>query len=107
MLADALGLAGRARGVFVAVAQGRVVAAEVLAAKAAGAFTGNLPVQLSSFVGRAVELAELATAMARSPLVTVTGPGGVGEDPAGAGGRGQPAAVVPRRRVAVRAAPGR
>ena len=79
MLADALGLAGRARGVFVAVAQGRVVAAEVLAAKAAGAFAGNLPVQLSSFVGRAVELAELATAMARSPLVTVTGPGGVGK----------------------------
>ena len=79
MLADALGLAGRARGVFVAAAQGRVVAAEVLAAKAAGAFAGNLPVQLSSFVGRAVELAELATAMARSPLVTVTGPGGVGK----------------------------
>ena len=35
--------------------------------------------QLSSFVGRAGELAELAAAMARSPLVTVTGPGGVGK----------------------------
>ena len=79
LLADALGLAGRARGVFVAAAQGRVQAAEVLAAKAAGALAGNLPVQLSSFVGRAVELAELAAAMARSPLVTVTGPGGVGK----------------------------
>jgi predicted ATPase/transcriptional regulator with XRE-family HTH domain len=79
MLADALGLAGRARGVFVAAAQGRVLAAQVLAAKAAGAFAGNLPVQLSSFVGRAVELAELAAALARSPLVTVTGPGGVGK----------------------------
>ena len=43
------------------------------------AFAGNLPVQLSSFVGRAGELAGLATAMARSPLVTVTGPGGVGK----------------------------
>ena len=43
------------------------------------AFAGNLPVQLSSFVGRAGELAELAAAMARSPLVTVTGPGGVGK----------------------------
>ena len=43
------------------------------------AFTGNLPVQLSSFVGRAGELAGLAAAMARSPLVTVTGPGGVGK----------------------------
>ena len=81
LLADALGLAGRVRGVFVAAAQGRVLAAEVLAARAqaAGAFAGNLPVQLSSFVGRAVELAELTAAMARSPLVTVTGPGGVGK----------------------------
>jgi predicted ATPase len=43
------------------------------------AFAGNLPVQLSSFVGRADDLAGLATAMARSPLVTVTGPGGVGK----------------------------
>ena len=42
-------------------------------------FAGNLPVQLSSFVGRADELAGLAAAMARSPLVTVTGPGGVGK----------------------------
>ena len=81
LLADALSLAGRVRGMFVAAAQGRVVAAEVLAARAepSGAFAGNLPVQLSSFVGRAVELAELATAMARSPLVTVVGVGGVGK----------------------------
>ena len=43
------------------------------------AFAGNLPVQLSSFVGRADELAGLAAAMAGSPLVTVTGPGGVGK----------------------------
>jgi predicted ATPase/class 3 adenylate cyclase len=43
------------------------------------AFAGNLPVQVSSFVGRADELGLLATAMARSPLVTVTGPGGVGK----------------------------
>ena len=42
-------------------------------------FAGNLPVQLSSFVGRAAELAGLAAAMARSPLVTVVGPGGVGK----------------------------
>ena len=81
LLADALGLAGQVRGVFVAAAQGRVLAAEVLAARAQapGAFAGNLPVQLSSFVGRTAELAELATAMRRSPLVTVTGPGGVGK----------------------------
>ena len=43
------------------------------------AFAGNLPVQLSSFVGRADELAGLAAAMTRLPLVTVTGPGGVGK----------------------------
>ena len=43
------------------------------------AFAGNLPVQLSSFVGRADELAGLAAAVRASPLVTVTGPGGVGK----------------------------
>ena len=43
------------------------------------AFAGNLPVQLSSFVGREAELAELAAAMRGSALVTVTGPGGVGK----------------------------
>jgi predicted ATPase/class 3 adenylate cyclase len=43
------------------------------------AFAGNLPVQLSSFVGRADELGQLEAALARSPLVTVTGPGGVGK----------------------------
>ena len=43
------------------------------------AFAGNLPVQLSSFVGRAGELAGLAAAVRRSPLVTVTGAGGVGK----------------------------
>ena len=81
LLADALGLAGRVRGVFVAAAQGRVLAAEVLAARAEapGAFAGNLPVQLSSFIGRVGELTELATAMRRSPLVTVVGAGGVGK----------------------------
>ena len=42
-------------------------------------FAGNLPVQLTSFVGRAGELAGLAAAMQGSPLVTVTGPGGVGK----------------------------
>ena len=43
------------------------------------AFAGNLPVQLSSFVGRAGELAGLAAAVQASPLVTVTGAGGVGK----------------------------
>jgi class 3 adenylate cyclase len=43
------------------------------------AFAGNLPVQLSSFVGRDAELAGLATTMQQARLVTVTGPGGVGK----------------------------
>jgi predicted ATPase/class 3 adenylate cyclase len=42
-------------------------------------FAGNLPVQLSSFIGRVGELDQLAAALQRSPLVTVTGPGGVGK----------------------------
>ena len=81
LLANGLGLAGRVRGVFVAAAQGRVLAAEVLTARsqAPGALAGNLPVQLSSFIGRTGELAGLAAAMRRSPMVTVTGPGGVGK----------------------------
>ena len=81
LLADALNLAGPVRGVFVAAARGRVPAAEVLAvrAEALAASAGNLPIQLSSFVGRAAELAELAAAMQRSSLVTVTGVGGVGK----------------------------
>jgi predicted ATPase/transcriptional regulator with XRE-family HTH domain len=81
LLADALDLAGPLREVFVAAARGRVPAAEVLAARAEAldAFAGNLPIQLSSFVGRADELAGLAAAMRRSSLVTVVGVGGVGK----------------------------
>jgi predicted ATPase/DNA-binding CsgD family transcriptional regulator len=40
---------------------------------------GNLPEQLSSFVGRERELAELREALAESRLVTLTGPGGCGK----------------------------
>ena len=71
------------------------------------AFAGNLPVQLSSFVGRAGELAELATAMKRSSLVTVVGVGGVGKTRLTLARRGTDAAVFPRWRVAVRAPRGR
>jgi non-specific serine/threonine protein kinase len=39
----------------------------------------NLPVQLTSFVGRGRELAELKEVLGRSRLVTLTGPGGVGK----------------------------
>ena len=66
LLADALSLAGPQRALFEAAARGR-------------AFAGDLPIQLSSFVGRVDELAGLAAAMHRSALVTVTGAGGVGK----------------------------
>ncbi|MFE4712282.1 ATP-binding protein [Paenibacillus sp. NPDC056722] len=40
---------------------------------------GNLPVQLSSFVGRVPQLAELHDLLRQSSLVTLTGPGGSGK----------------------------
>jgi class 3 adenylate cyclase len=42
-------------------------------------FPGNLPLQLSSFVGREQELARVAKALEVSRLVTLTGVGGVGK----------------------------
>jgi predicted ATPase len=44
-----------------------------------GRHGGNLPAEISSFVGRTRECAELATALADHRLVTVTGIGGVGK----------------------------
>ncbi|MFJ1973509.1 ATP-binding protein [Streptomyces sp. NPDC087903] len=41
--------------------------------------TGNLPLELTSFVGRSAELAGLEEALGASRLVTVTGAGGVGK----------------------------
>ena len=81
LLADALGLAGLVRGVFVAAARGRALAAEVLAARAEAldAFAGNLPVQVSSFIGRDRELSEVRALVASSRLVTLTGTGGCGK----------------------------
>jgi predicted ATPase/DNA-binding CsgD family transcriptional regulator len=43
------------------------------------AYRHNLPVELTSFVPRDAELAELATLMADARLVTLTGPGGCGK----------------------------
>jgi predicted ATPase len=42
-------------------------------------FPGNLPLQLSSFVGREKELARVAKALEASRVVTLTGVGGVGK----------------------------
>ncbi|MQY09555.1 ATP-binding protein [Actinomadura macrotermitis] len=41
--------------------------------------SGSLPAELTAFVGRAMELDELAEALRRSRLVTLTGVGGVGK----------------------------
>ena len=43
------------------------------------AFPGNLPVQLTSFVGRDGDLATVAKALGTARLVTLTGTGGVGK----------------------------
>ena len=43
------------------------------------AFPTNLPLQLTSFVGRTRELDEVAAALAESRIVTLTGVGGVGK----------------------------
>jgi len=41
--------------------------------------TGRLPVRLAPLVGRQRELQEVVDALARSRLVTLTGPGGTGK----------------------------
>ena len=84
LLADALGLAEPVRAVFVAAARGRRPVTEVLAARqgqatGASALQNNLPVQLSRFIGRDRELAEVRALVESSRLVTLTGAGGCGK----------------------------
>ena len=43
------------------------------------AFPGNLPSRPTSFIGRDADLSKAASALERSPIVTVTGVGGVGK----------------------------
>jgi hypothetical protein len=40
---------------------------------------GNLPLELSSFVGRGREMAEIETLLSEHRLLTLTGPGGSGK----------------------------
>jgi predicted ATPase/DNA-binding CsgD family transcriptional regulator/transcriptional regulator with XRE-family HTH domain len=87
-LAGALGLAEPVRSLFVAAALGRIQAAQVLAARRrqaqggslapAGGMHGFVPT-LTSFVGRAGSVSEVAALLDCNRLVTVTGPGGAGK----------------------------
>ena len=83
LLADALGLTGPQRALFVAAARGRAPVAEVMAARegaaGASALPSNLPAQLSRFIGRDRELAEVRALVESSRLVTLTGAGGCGK----------------------------
>jgi predicted ATPase/DNA-binding CsgD family transcriptional regulator/transcriptional regulator with XRE-family HTH domain len=88
LLAEALNLAEPVRQVFVAVARGHTPVAGVLAAMqrqepevtwAAGGGVHGFPAALTSFIGRAEPLAEVAGLLSDHRLVTVTGPGGAGK----------------------------
>jgi predicted ATPase/transcriptional regulator with XRE-family HTH domain len=78
-LADALGMRGHVRDLFVAAARGQASAAEVLAAATGEQRPTNLPVQLATFIGRDLELSEVRDLVASSRLVTLTGAGGCGK----------------------------
>jgi predicted ATPase len=67
----------RPERVFQVVAAGLEV--EFPALESMDTFPSNLPVQLTSFVGRAHELAEVRDALGTSRVVTLTGVGGVGK----------------------------
>ena len=88
LLAEALNLAEPMRPAFVAAARGHTPAAGVLVAMkgraqeapwvAAGGVHG-FPAGLTSFIGRAEPLIELARLLSDHRLVTLTGPGGAGK----------------------------
>jgi predicted ATPase/class 3 adenylate cyclase len=67
----------RADRVFQVGAPG--LAAEFPPIRSLDAYPGNLPVQLTSFVGRSDELVRLGMILREARLVTITGTGGVGK----------------------------
>jgi predicted ATPase/class 3 adenylate cyclase/DNA-binding CsgD family transcriptional regulator len=71
---------GRAERVFQVTGPGLAEGFGVLRSLDDPALRHNLPSQATSFVGRTAELAELrALVSGGSPLVTITGPGGIGK----------------------------
>ncbi|MEV6105763.1 LuxR C-terminal-related transcriptional regulator [Streptomyces sp. NPDC051940] len=57
--------------------------------------SGQLPAEVTSFVGRAAELADLRELLTRARMVTLVGPGGVGKTRLGLRGAAQAAARFP------------
>ncbi len=57
----------------------RMIWREVRVSGAAGQQNGNLPAEMTSFVGRQAELSEVRRSLKSSRLVTITGMGGVGK----------------------------
>jgi predicted ATPase/transcriptional regulator with XRE-family HTH domain len=88
-MADVLGVSTDQREIFLEVARGlRPVDQLLLAhepsvssttAKTQGSFPHNLPVQLTSYIGRERELSEIKQLLTATHLLTLTGPGGTGK----------------------------
>ena len=70
------------------------------------AFLGNLPLQVSSFIGREREIARTIDALGDARVVTLTGVGGVGKTRLALQVAAEAAAGLPRGRLAGRAGPG-
>lgn len=80
LLADALRLGPAERGLLESAAGRSSTRSSVRASsQPVSGPHGNLPLQLSSFVGRANELGAIEALMRTNRLVTLTGPGGVGK----------------------------
>ena len=70
---------GRPEQIFQLVADGLAAAFPALKSLDNPRLLNNLPVQVSSFIGREAELAEVRRLITSSRLVTLTGPGGAGK----------------------------
>ena len=88
LLADVLGVPSSQREIFLEVARGvrpvdQLLPAHELTAATAPrfekSFLNNLPIQLTSFIGRERELAETRQLLSNTRLLTLIGPGGTGK----------------------------
>jgi predicted ATPase/DNA-binding XRE family transcriptional regulator len=84
-LAEVLGVPAQQRDIFLECARGKRPADQLSLAVVAQAFrprdpaAHNLPIQLTSFIGRRGEIAEIKQLLSQSRLLTLTGPGGMGK----------------------------